>query len=58
MDDKTKIGGQDRRRIDTSEDYELQYWSQKFGVSRDKLKEAVEAVGTQAEKVEDYLRGK
>ena len=58
MDDKQKVGGQDRTRIDTSENYELQYWSEKFNVSRERLKEAVDAVGTQADKVEEYLRQK
>jgi len=34
-------GGQDRKRINVNEDYELRDWSKKFGVSKDKLKEAV-----------------
>jgi hypothetical protein len=55
MDDKNQRGGQDRTRIDTSEDYELQYWSEKFQVSRDELKRAVEEVGSQAEEVERFL---
>jgi hypothetical protein len=33
-------------------------WSDKFGVSRGKLKEAVNAVGTSAKKVEAYLKKK
>jgi hypothetical protein len=31
-DDTKKRGEQDRRRINTSEDYEIRYWSKKFGV--------------------------
>jgi hypothetical protein len=50
-------GGQDRKRINVKEDYELRDWSKKFGVSKDKLKEAVQAVGDQADKVEKYLKG-
>lgn len=50
-------GGQDRKRINVNEDYELRDWSKKFGVSKDKLKEAVQAVGDQAAKVEQYLKG-
>jgi hypothetical protein len=50
-------GGQDRQRINVTEDYELQDWSKKFGVSKDQLKEAVQAVGDRAEKVEQYLKG-
>ena len=56
-DDKKNRGGQDRSRVSTSEDYELDYWSQKFGVSRDRLREAVEAVGSSADDVEEYLKG-
>jgi Protein of unknown function (DUF3606) len=57
MDDKTKRGGQDRTRIDVSEDYELRDWSEKFGVSPERLKEAVQAVGNKAADVEQHLKG-
>jgi uncharacterized protein DUF3606 len=56
-DDKTKRAGQDRTRIDISEDYELRDWSEKFGVSKDRLKEAVQAVGDKAADVQNYLKG-
>lgn len=56
MDDKNQRGGQDRKRIDVNEDYELRDWSEKFNVSREKLKEAVQAVGTYADDVENYLQ--
>jgi hypothetical protein len=46
-DDTSKKGIQDRTRINTSEDYEVRYWSEKFGVSRDQLKAAVNKVATQ-----------
>ena len=39
-DDKSKTAA-DRKRINVHEDYELRYWSQKFGVSHDRLKTAV-----------------
>jgi hypothetical protein len=55
-DDKTQTGGADRKRIDVHEDYELQDWSKKFNVTPDKLKEAVQAVGTSADAVERHLR--
>ena len=54
-DDTQQRGGQDRTRIDVNEDYELRDWSQKFGVTPERLKEAVKAVGDQASKVEAYL---
>ncbi|QXU43226.1 DUF3606 domain-containing protein [Pedobacter sp. D749] len=56
MDDKQKKGSADRSRININEAYELDYWSNKFGVSKDKLKAAVETVGTSADAVEDYLK--
>ena len=51
-DDKSKKGMQDRTRINTEEDYELRYWAEKFGVTRDQLKAAVKKVGNSAQAVE------
>jgi hypothetical protein len=56
-DDKGNAGGQDRTRINTSQDYEVQDWSKKFGVSADQLKAAVKAVGSNAKDVEAHLKG-
>ncbi|AMR30942.1 hypothetical protein A0256_05630 [Mucilaginibacter sp. PAMC 26640] len=55
MDNKQQTGSPDRDLINVNEDYELQYWSEKFGISRDELREAVKAVGTSAKAVEAYL---
>ena len=55
-DNKQKVGGADRRRINVNEDYELNDWAKKFGVTRDQLKEAVQAAGTDAAKVEQHLK--
>ncbi len=57
MDDKNQTGKADDSRINVNEDYELQYWSDKFGVSRERLREAVEVAGTSVEKVKSYLGG-
>ena len=57
-DDLSKSGGQDRKRINMQQDFEVRDWSSKFGVSADELKKAVEAVGNDAEKVGEYLRGR
>ncbi|WP_280154856.1 DUF3606 domain-containing protein [Piscinibacter sp. XHJ-5] len=51
-------GGSDRTRIDVNEDYELRDWSKKFGVSPEQVKEAVQAVGDQADRVEQFLKGR
>ena len=56
-DDRSKTGGQDRSRANTEERYELDYWSQKFGVSVEQLKAAVAAMSSQADAVEKYLHG-
>lgn len=56
MDDKQKNGSADRGRININEGYELDYWSNKFGVSKDKLKSAVQIVGTSAQAVKDFLK--
>lgn len=55
-DDKTKVGGQDRQRINIQEDYEVQDWTKSLGVSKDKLVEAVNAVGDRADDVREYLK--
>ena len=55
MDDKTKIGSPDRDLINTSENYEVEYWSKKFGVTAEQLKAAVKAVGNSAEAVKTRL---
>ncbi len=54
-DDKTQVGGQDRQRISLSEEYEVRDWMESFGVSKEKLVEAVNAVGDRADDVRDYL---
>jgi len=55
-DDKTKTGGQDRKRINVNEDYELRDWAAKFGVSIERLRETVLLVGDHADEVERYLK--
>jgi len=50
-DDPNIRGGQDRSRINADQDHELAYWAQKWGVSRDELKEAVQKAGPMAKDV-------
>ena len=57
-DNTSKTGSPDRDRISTSEDYEVRYWSEKFGVSKEELINAVKASGSNSpDKVEAYLKG-
>ena len=58
MDNKQHTGSPDRDRINVNEDYEVQYWSKKFGVNADELKKGVKHAGTSARAVEAYLKGK
>lgn len=58
MDDKAKTGRQDDSQINVNEAYEVSYWSKKFGVTADELREAVKAVGTSVTAVDDYLGSK
>jgi hypothetical protein len=55
-DDKTKRGPQDRSRISISEDYEVRYWTEALGVSRERLEEFVKKHGNSAEKVREALK--
>ncbi|MBC7913816.1 MAG: DUF3606 domain-containing protein [Pyrinomonadaceae bacterium] len=50
MDNKENIGQIDHDRINVN--YELRYWSSKFGVTAENLKKAVEAAGMSAKEVE------
>ena len=56
-DGKSKASPHDAARININEDYEVRYWTKKFGCSAAKLSAAVQKVGTSAEKkVEQYLK--
>jgi Protein of unknown function (DUF3606) len=52
---KTKWPPQDGRLINLSDEFEVAYWTKKFGVDRARLTEAVKAVGHLAEEVGTYL---
>jgi len=54
-DDLTKRGTPDNDLISIKETWELRDWAKKFGVTEEKLKQAVQAVGHSAKKVREYL---
>ena len=58
MDDKNKQGPQDRSRINVNESYELQYWSERFGISREELRNIVDKVGVSVSAVEEALKNR
>jgi hypothetical protein len=54
-DDVQNRGPQDRNRVNTSEEWELKYWTKEFGVTADQLKAAVKAVGPMVAEVRKKL---
>lgn len=56
-DDKNLRDGRDRSRVSGSEEYELQYLAEKFNVSTEEIRNAIEKVGNSRERIEEYLRG-
>jgi hypothetical protein len=57
-DDKTQRGSPDRDRIDMNDPDEVRNWTQSLGVSKEELQKAVEAAGTTATKVREYLKSR
>lgn len=55
-DDKSKQDGRDDSRVSESDGYELAYLEEKFGVTREQVKEAIEQVGNDRDAVEEYLK--
>jgi ribosomal protein L11 len=49
-------GPQDASKVNVGEVWEVAYWTKKFGVSADELKQAVKQVGTSAEALGQHFR--
>lgn len=54
-DDLSKKRPQDATKVNVHESWELEYWSKKFGVTKEQLKNAVNAVGVSASAVQKHL---
>jgi hypothetical protein len=54
-DNTTLSGSPDRARINLDQPFEVQYWKTRFGVTVERLKEAVALVGNSAKAVERQL---
>jgi hypothetical protein len=54
-DDPKKTGRQDDERINVNQSHELKYWKDKFGVTEDALKKAVQKVGPMDKDVKKEL---
>jgi hypothetical protein len=57
-DNKNNIRKSDRDRIGLTDDYEVRHWSKRFGVTSEKLKEAVKEAGPMVKNVEAYFRNR
>ena len=55
-DDKNLRDNRDRERVAGNEEYEVNYLAQKLNVSAEEVRRAIEQVGNNREKVEEYLR--
>ena len=55
MPDDLSRARADRSRIDLKEPDEVQYWADQFGVSKDRLSEAIRKVGHSVEAVRREL---
>lgn len=58
-DDKTKKGKGDRNKVNGNENYEIQYFKDKLGVSSQAVTGAIRATGSNNREVlTKYLKGK
>ncbi len=57
-DDRSRRESPDRERIDIHDEHEVRKWAMSLKVTPEQLKAAVSKVGTSADQVRQYLRGK
>jgi hypothetical protein len=55
VDDKNERRPQDSSRVNVNEEYEVQYWTNKLGISREKLISTVKRVGVSVEDIKKSL---
>jgi hypothetical protein len=46
----------DAKRVNVHEKWEVEYWTKKFGVTEERLKDAAKAAGPMAANIEKYLQ--
>jgi hypothetical protein len=56
-DDPNINGPQDPKLINVHQEHEVRSWTKSLNTTPEKLREAVQAVGTSAERVREYLQG-
>lgn len=55
-DNRNLRGEPDRSLINMSEPYEVDYWIKRFGCTKQRLQQAVNAVGNSTAKVDAWLK--
>ncbi|MET1028841.1 MAG: DUF3606 domain-containing protein [Dongiaceae bacterium] len=55
FDDKSKIGGPERYRVNLTERGEIEHWKKKWRVTEQQLRDAVKQVGPMAQDVAKQL---
>ncbi|HEU4902241.1 MAG TPA: DUF3606 domain-containing protein [Flavisolibacter sp.] len=56
MSDNNQMrGGQDRSRVAGEQEHEVRYLAEKMGVSEDEVRRAIQQVGNDRNKVEEFL---
>jgi hypothetical protein len=54
-DDLKQTGKADDTRTNPDQDHDVQYWAEKFGVSREELRKSVQAAGPMVNDVRQHL---
>jgi predicted DNA-binding protein YlxM (UPF0122 family) len=55
-DDLKQTGQPDDVRINPDQDHEVKYWAEKFNVSREDLRRAIQQAGPMVKNVEEHLK--
>ena len=55
-DDKTKVGEPDRSRVAVDQDYEVQQFAEKHGLSPQQVRDLIDRFGNSREKLEEAVR--
>ena len=55
MEIKSQVEMPETKKAGIEEDRELSYWSNKFGIAKDELKEVIKHGGTFTEAIEKYV---
>jgi hypothetical protein len=55
-DDKTKVGEPDRSRVAGDQDYEVEYFAEKYGLRPQQVRDLIARVGNDREKLEQEAK--